>query len=80
MEQIYSTGQVARKLGIQGYQIAYAITTGQLDDASFRCLDKRCFNQEDVKRIALYFGIGRLETEEERMERLRGVEVPEQME
>lgn len=80
MEQIFSTGQIARLLGIQGYQIAYAINTRQLDEASFRFLDKRCFTQKDIKRIALHFGIGRLETEAERIERMRDAEVPEQME
>ena len=80
MERIYSTGQVAQLLGIQGYQITYAIKTRQLDETRFRFLDKRCFTQEDIKRIALHFGIGRLETEAERIERMRDAEVPAQME
>jgi hypothetical protein len=57
VEQIYSTGQVARILGIQGYQIAYAINTRQIAEASFRFLDKRCFTKTDIKRIAEHFGI-----------------------
>jgi len=77
MERILSTGQVAQLLGIQGYQITYAIKTRQLDEPRFRFLDKRCFTQEDIKRIALHFGIGRLETEAELIERMRNEEVPE---
>ena len=59
MEQIYSTGQVARMLGIQGYQIAYAINTRQIAEASFRFLDKRCFTKKDIRRIAEHFGMTR---------------------
>ena len=57
MEQILSTGQVGRLLGVQPYRIAYAINTGQIDEASFRFLDKRCFTISDIDRIAQHFGI-----------------------
>jgi hypothetical protein len=57
VEQIYSTGQVARMLGIQGYQIAYAINTRQIAEASFRFLDKRCFTARDIQRVAEHFGM-----------------------
>jgi hypothetical protein len=57
VEQIYSTGQVARILGIQGYQIAYAINTRQIAEPSFRFLDKRCFTAQDIKHVAEHFGL-----------------------
>jgi hypothetical protein len=57
VEQIYSTGQVARIVGVQGYQIAYAINTRQIAEASFRFLDKRCFTSKDIRRIAEHFGM-----------------------
>ncbi len=61
MESILSTGQVGRLLGIQPYRIAYAINTGQIAEASFRFLDKRCFTLSDVERIAQHFGIDEIQ-------------------
>lgn len=57
MEAIYSLGDVARILRVQGYKIAYAITTGVLPEASGRLANKRCFTMEDVQRIARHFGV-----------------------
>jgi excisionase family DNA binding protein len=57
MEQILSTGEVARLLGIQRHRLEYAIANGHLPEARFRFLDKRCFDAEDVKRIAEHFGV-----------------------
>jgi hypothetical protein len=78
LEQIYSTGQVARILGIQGYQIAYAINTRQIAEASFRFLDKRCFTKRDIGRIADHFGMTRCapnpDEENNQHERMTGVE------
>ena len=63
MEQIYSIGQVGTRLGIQAYRIVYAIKTGQLPEAPFRFLDKRCFTDSDIKVIAHFFGIEMDETQ-----------------
>jgi excisionase family DNA binding protein len=57
MVQIHSTGEVAKMLGIQRHRLEYAIANGHLPEARFRFLDKRCFDAEDVKRIAEYFGV-----------------------
>lgn len=57
MDKFYALGDVARLLKVQGYQIAYAITTGALPDASCRIANKRCFTEEDVQRIACHFGV-----------------------
>jgi hypothetical protein len=57
MEQIYSTGEIAKLLGIQRHRIEYAIATGHIAEARFRFLDKRVFDAEDVKRMAEHFGV-----------------------
>ena len=57
MEDIYSTGQVAKMLGIQRHRIEYAIVTGLLPEAKFRFLDKRCFTATDIQRMADYFDV-----------------------
>jgi hypothetical protein len=77
VEQIYSTGQVARIVGVQGYQIAYAINTRQIAEESFRFLDKRCFTKADIRRIAEHFGMFQCEPnpneENNQHERMNGV-------
>ena len=57
MDHIFSIGQVGRILGVQPYKIAYAIETGQLPEASFHFLHKRCFLEADIKRMAEHFGV-----------------------
>jgi DNA-binding transcriptional MerR regulator len=57
MNNIYSTGEVAKRIGIQPYRITYAITSGAISDASYRFLGKRCFSEKDIERIAAYFGV-----------------------
>jgi hypothetical protein len=57
MENIYSTGQVAKLLGIARHKIEYAIVTGLLPEAKFRFLDKRCFTATDIHYMAEYFGV-----------------------
>ncbi|MDB4777840.1 hypothetical protein OAG68_00120 [bacterium] len=67
MNEIFSTGQVARRLAIQPYRITYAISNGSLPDASFRFIGKRCFSEDDVQRIADHFGVETTqETQQER--------------
>lgn len=57
MEQIYSTGQVAKLLGVARHKIEYGIVSGHLPEARFRFLDKRCFDGDDIRRMAEYFGV-----------------------
>jgi hypothetical protein len=57
MDHIFSIGQVGRRLGIQPYRISYAIETGQLPDAPFHFLHKRCFTERDIQGIAEFFGV-----------------------
>lgn len=57
MEKIFSTGEVAKMLGVQRHRIEYAIVNNHLPEARFRFLDKRVFDAGDVKRIAEHFGV-----------------------
>lgn len=57
MDHIYSIGEVGRMLGVRPYRISYAIDTGQLPEAPFHFLHKRCFTEADVQGIARYFGV-----------------------
>lgn len=57
MNTIYSTGQLARLLGIPAYKIGYAHATGRLEEPAFRFLDKRCYTAADVVRVAAHFGV-----------------------
>ncbi len=57
MDHIYSIGEVGRMLGVRPYRISYAIDTGQLPEAAFRFLHKRCFTEADIQGIARFFGI-----------------------
>lgn len=57
MDQLFSTGQVARLLGVQSHQIEYAMTTGRLAETAMRFLGKRVFTPSDVQRVATHFGV-----------------------
>ncbi len=57
MQQILSTGQVARLLGLRPYQLEYAHATDQLAEPALRFLGKRVYAADDVRRVALYFGV-----------------------
>lgn len=55
-ERMYSTGEVAKLLGIRPHQIAYAIANGLLPEPARFC-GKRVFQEQDVQRIAEFFGV-----------------------
>lgn len=57
MEIIYSTGQIARLLGLPAHRIGYAHSTGRLAEPSFRFLGKRVYTAADLHRVAEYFGV-----------------------
>lgn len=52
----YSTGEVARLLGVAQHRIAYAHVTGKCPEPSRFC-GKRAYSSEDVARLASHFGI-----------------------
>lgn len=57
MQDLYSMGQVARLVGVPQHRIAYAISSGHLDEAQLFFLRKRCFTSTDLRKIAKYFGV-----------------------
>jgi hypothetical protein len=57
MQKLYSTGQIAQRLGIPQHRIAYAISNNYVPDAKFYFLNKRCFDLSDIRRIANHFGV-----------------------
>jgi hypothetical protein len=57
MEKIYSTGQVAQMLGIPRHRIEYALANAHLAVSTARFLNQRCFTDDDVRKIADYFGV-----------------------
>jgi len=56
MTMRYSLTEVGRLLGIQGYRIAYAHTTGAIPEPQRFC-NKRLYLDEDVRRIAAHFHV-----------------------
>ncbi len=48
---------VARLLGVKGYQINYALTNGLVPEPTLRISNKRIFREEDVRRLAKHFGV-----------------------
>ena len=57
MKKLYSTGEVARILGIPQHRIVYAITANKVTETKFHFLGKRCFDPNDVRRLAKHFGV-----------------------
>jgi DNA-binding transcriptional MerR regulator len=57
METIYSTGQVARLLGLRPHNIEYAHVSQSLAEPTFRFLGKRVYCADDVRRVAEHFGL-----------------------
>lgn len=57
MQRIYSTGQVARLLGLRTHQLDYAHASNQLAEPGLRFLNKRVYELDDVRRVADHFGL-----------------------
>jgi DNA-binding transcriptional MerR regulator len=55
MQLIYSTGQVARLLGLRPYQLEYAHASRQLAEPALRFIGKRVYCADDVRRVAEHF-------------------------
>ena len=56
MEQLLTTGEVARLLGLRVHQITYAFTARLLAEPSLRVMNKRLYTPEAVKRVGAHFG------------------------
>jgi len=64
MGKLYLLSDVARLMRKRPHQITYAITSGLLPEPQMRIGGRRVFQDEDIQRIALYFGV-RLKKEAE---------------
>jgi DNA-binding transcriptional MerR regulator len=57
MDQLFSTGQVARLLGVPSYRIEYAHTNNGLGEPVQRVMNKRLYTLDDLRRVAKHFGV-----------------------
>ncbi len=48
---------VAKRLGVKPYQIAYALSVGLVAEPTIRISNKRIFQAEDIDRLAAHFGV-----------------------
>lgn len=55
----YLLKDVAKRLGVKPYQIAYALSVGLVQEPKLRISNKRIFMFEDIERLAAHFGIDR---------------------
>ena len=64
-DNYFTLGQVARLLGRKPHLVTYAITSGHVPEPAMRIGNKRVFGEDDLQRLARYFGIPmpRLESE-----------------
>jgi hypothetical protein len=47
-------GETAKLLGIKPYRLAYALSTGLVEEPKLRISNKRIFQQEDIQRLKTY--------------------------
>ena len=57
MNELYLLGDVARKLNVKPYKIAYLYVTRCLPEPELRLGNKRVFSNVDAERIALKLGL-----------------------
>lgn len=55
-ERMYSTGEVAKLVGVRPHQITYAIANGLIPEPGRFC-GKRAYREEDVQHIKEFFGV-----------------------
>lgn len=54
--QRFSTGEVARMIGVKPFILEYHIQVGHIREPAVRFLGKRCFSPEEMRTAAAYFG------------------------
>lgn len=57
MKRLFSTTQIADRIGIAEHRITYAHRSGLLADAHYHVAGKRIYTAADLQRIAAYFGV-----------------------
>jgi DNA-binding transcriptional MerR regulator len=55
LQQLYSTIETARLVGVTEFRLAYAHRTGQLAEPTYKIANKRIYTQDDLQRVAEYF-------------------------
>ncbi len=67
MKTLLSTKDCIRRLAIPEHRLVYAYRTGKLPEPTFLVAGRRVYTEEDVRRVANYFGVDLdgLETEGE---------------
>jgi len=56
-EKCYLLNEAAKMLGVPHYRIAYALTTGLVEEPPLRIANKRIFHDDDIRRLAAHFGV-----------------------
>ena len=57
MTQHLFSKDVARLLNRKPYQVAYAISVGQVPEPELPVANKRVFQAKDLRRLAVHFGV-----------------------
>ncbi len=64
-EKFLSLGEVAKRLGVPPYRIAYAIVNGKVPDCENWMVGRRAFSESEIQRLAEYFSPSPSECPEE---------------
>ena len=56
-KQLFSTGEVAKLLGIKRHVLEYSIQAGHVAEPQMRFLNRRVFQQSEIRAIAAHFGM-----------------------
>ncbi len=54
-EQLFSTLEAARLVGVTEFRLAYAHRAGHLAEPTYRITNKRIYTASDLERVARYF-------------------------
>ena len=54
--ELFSTGEVAKLLGLKRHVLEYAIQSGHIPEPQMRFLNRRVFQQSEIRVIAAHFG------------------------
>ncbi len=54
-EQLYSTIEAARLIGVTEYRLVYAHRAGHLAGPSYKVANRRIYTESDIERVAEYF-------------------------
>jgi DNA-binding transcriptional MerR regulator len=49
--KLYSTGDAAKALDIQRYQLTYLVETGHVKEPALRIAGKRAWSEEEIERV-----------------------------